>query len=69
MLMQRNPESRWIGVLRVLGLIGTRPAVRGLTSGFRVLAEYDVSQLGAIQTHDQLWHPAFALFSNFCANV
>ena len=31
-------------MLRVLGLIGTRPAGGGLTSGFRMLAEYDGSQ-------------------------
>ena len=54
-LKQGTPESSWIGVLRVLGLIGTRPAERGLTSGFRMLAEYDVSLLRTTQTRDQLW--------------
>jgi hypothetical protein len=42
--MQRITKSSWIDVLRVLGLISTQPAVRGLTSGFTILAEYDASQ-------------------------
>jgi hypothetical protein len=43
-VMQDHPRSIRTGVLRVLGVICTQPAVRGLTSGFRMLTEYDTSQ-------------------------
>jgi len=60
--MQRITNSSWIGVLRVLGLISTQPAVRGLTSGFTMLAEYDASQTRQAMTKfaDQC---SFSLFT------